>query len=176
MIRKKLHHVALRCKDAGETARFYTEVLAMKLAAAPSLDRVPSTGEFSPHLNVFLEMEDGSLLDFIDVPLSPEAMKDTNTPAWVQHLALDVGSEEALLEVKRRVQAWGGHVIGPVDHGFRMSIYFFEPSGHRLEMVWNHNLPQLAEMTLTAEADLARWQAKKKAGWEIPADAKKAVA
>jgi glyoxylase I family protein len=45
---KSLHHVAYRCKDAKQTAEFYTEVLGLEYAMAMAEDRVPSTGEQSP--------------------------------------------------------------------------------------------------------------------------------
>ena len=45
---KSLHHVAYRCKDAKQTAEFYTKVLGLEYAMAMAEDRVPSTGEQSP--------------------------------------------------------------------------------------------------------------------------------
>ena len=47
-----LHHVAYRCRDAGETAEFYTKLLDLKLAHVIVQDRVPSTQAFSPHAHV----------------------------------------------------------------------------------------------------------------------------
>ena len=55
------HHVAYRCLDAAETVDFYNSVIGLKFAHAISQDRVPSTQEFSPHLDIFFELGDGSL-------------------------------------------------------------------------------------------------------------------
>src|SRR5574339_653683 len=38
---KSLHHVAYRCKDAKQTAEFYTKVLGLEYAMAMAEDRVP---------------------------------------------------------------------------------------------------------------------------------------
>jgi glyoxylase I family protein len=168
---KKVDHVALRCRDARETHRFYTEVLGLELAAAVGGDLVPSTKEFSPHLNLFLELADGTMLDFIDVPLSDPAQKDPNTPEWVQHLALKVDTESDLLEFKRRIEADGREVIGPVDHGRVSSIYFFDPSSHRIEILWSYAPDYHAGRRETARTMLDQWEAKKARGWSIPESA-----
>ena len=52
----------------------------------------------------------------------------------VQHLALEVESTEALETAMKNLQANDVEVLGPVDHGFIRSIYFYDPSGHRLEL------------------------------------------
>jgi glyoxylase I family protein len=78
---KSLHHVAYRCKDAKQTAAFYTEVLGLEYAMALAEDRVPSTGEHSPYMHVFFRMDDGSYVAFFEVPESPPMDRDRNTPA-----------------------------------------------------------------------------------------------
>ena len=131
---ERLHHVAYRCLDAAETVDFYTNVIGLRFAHAISNDRVPSTQEFSPHLHIFFELGDGSYLAFFELAKAPLPQKDPNTPDWVQHLALEVKDQATLLEGKQRLEARGINVVGPTDHGFCKSIYFFDPSGHRMEM------------------------------------------
>ena len=77
-------------------------------------------------MHIFFAMADGSCVAFFEVPEAPPAIKDTNTPAWVQHLALVVEDEDELLEKKAKLEAAGVDVIGPTDHGFCKSIYFFD--------------------------------------------------
>ena len=129
-----LHHVAYRCRDAAETVDFYTRVLGLPFAHALSNDTVASIGEYSPHIHIFFEMHDGSYIAFFEVPISPPSQRDPNAPQWVQHLALEVADEQTLLSSKARLEACGVSVVGPTDHGFCLSIYFFDPNGHRLEM------------------------------------------
>jgi glyoxylase I family protein len=130
----QLDHVAYRCKDAKETTAFYTGLLNMKLVAAVTDSHVPSTKEYCPHIHVFFAMEDGSCVAFFETPEEKPMGRDPNTPEWVQHLALRVADRETLLAAKARLEAAGIKVIGPKDGHLCVSIYFFDPSGHRLEL------------------------------------------
>jgi len=159
---QKLHHVAYRCRDAGETTDFYTKLLGLKLAHIIVQDRVPSTQAYSPHAHVFFQMADGSFIAFFELANQPPAQKDPNTPDWVQHLALQVESMDELLAAKQRLQQAGLDVIGPTDHKFCQSIYFFDPSGHRLELTARTDRPeQMAAYAAEARASLDKWQASK---------------
>ena len=160
-----LHHVALRVQNAAQSIRFYRDVLGLNLTAAVGDDFVGSTREFSPHLNMFFQMPDGGMIDLIEVPLSAAEQKDENTPAWVKHLALRVGSMEELLEMKQRLVEAGADVIGPTDHVFCHSIYFFDPSGHRLELAWDYNPQALAALSGRTQKSVEQWEGKKKTGW-----------
>src|SRR3970040_1153316 len=99
---KSLHHVAYRCKDAKQTADFYTKVLGLEYAMAVSEDRVPSTGEKHPYSHIFVRMDDVSYVAFFQLPDSPAMGRDPATPLWVQHLALRVPDEAALMRNKAR--------------------------------------------------------------------------
>jgi catechol 2,3-dioxygenase-like lactoylglutathione lyase family enzyme len=135
MLCKKLHHAAFRCRDAAETVRFYTEVLGLKFSHAMGEDHVPSTGAYCPHIHIFFEMEDGSSIAFFEAPRAPGDMKDLAMPGWIQHFAFEVDSAETVLKAKAELEARGIEVVGPTNHDdFILSIYFFDPSGHRLEL------------------------------------------
>ena len=58
-------------------------------------------------MHIFFAMKDGSCVAFFEVPGSPPAIEDTNTPSWVQHLALVVEDEEEQLEKKKALEAAG---------------------------------------------------------------------
>ncbi|NVJ62515.1 MAG: VOC family protein [Gammaproteobacteria bacterium] len=131
---QQIHHVAYRCKDAKETVEFYTNVLNMNFILAISEDKVPSTKEPDPYMHVFLDAGNGNVLAFFELPKSPEMGRDNNTPQWVQHIALQVEDEDALLNAKVELEAQGIDVIGPTNHEIIKSIYFFDPNGHRLEL------------------------------------------
>jgi catechol 2,3-dioxygenase-like lactoylglutathione lyase family enzyme len=146
MLCKKLHHAAFRCRDAAETTAFYTEMLGLTFAHAMGEDHVPSTGKYSPHVHIFFEMEDGSNIAFFECPKDPGNMKDLESPDWIQHFAFEVENVEVLLAAKARLQAKGLEVVGPTNHDdIMLSIYFFDPSGHRLELTVRTCEPERAK-------------------------------
>jgi hypothetical protein len=98
-------------------------------------DHVPSTGAYSPHIHIFFQLEDGSCIAFFECPKDPGNMKDLESPDWIQHFAFKVESMEVLLKAKQELMDKGVEVLGPTNHDdFISSIYFFDPSGHRLEL------------------------------------------
>ena len=163
MIVRKLHHVAYRCKDAQETVKFYTQVLGMKFSHAIRNDNVPSTGEFYPHLHIFFEMDDGSSIAFFETPNEAPMGFDLNTPQWVQHLALEIDSKQVQQDYLKRFDELGIDYIGPTDHGFVQSIYFFDPNGHRLELTYRSDQPgELERAETDAPELLQKWLADRK--------------
>jgi hypothetical protein len=58
--------------------------------------------------------------------------RDENTPAWVQHLAMEVGSMDELLAAKERLVAAGIDVIGPTNHTGPFAAAARLPVGRRL--------------------------------------------
>lgn len=161
---KGLHHVAYRCSDAKRTTEFYQKYLGLDFNIAVAENRVPSTGEWSPHIHIFFRMADDSYVAFFEVPESPGMLKDTNTPEWVQHLALRVDDMETLHRRKAQLEADGIKVIGPTDHHMCQSIYFFDPDGHRLELAYDSSTPEMMKMLREiAEPTLAEWSVTKRA-------------
>lgn len=162
MLCQKLHHAAFRCKDARETVDFYTGVLGLKFSHAMGEDHVPSTGKYSPHVHIFFEMADGSNIAFFECPqdAGEPSGRDRATPGWIQHFAFEVESLERLLQAKADLEAKGLSVVGPTDHdGFITSIYFFDPSGHRLELTARTCAPErLKDFEAEAPAVLALWE------------------
>jgi len=160
---KKLHHVAYRCRDAAETVDFYTNVIGMDFAAAIVQDAVPSLGLPEPHNHIFFEMDDGSHLAFFDILGSDERLTPVDND-WAQHLALEVESDARAEEIAGRLRARNVEVLGPVRHGeVARSWYFFDPSGHRMEMSVRGELEAGVWTALRASArdDLERWTMRK---------------
>jgi catechol 2,3-dioxygenase-like lactoylglutathione lyase family enzyme len=150
---KQIHHVAYRCIDAKKTVEWYVEHLNMNFVLAIAEDLVPSTKAPDPYMHVFLDAGQGNVLAFFELPTQPPMDRDRNTPAWVQHLALEVGSMEELLAAKERLVAAGIEVLGPVNHAIFQSIYFFDPNGHRLELAANVGTPEMM-----AKLDAVKWE------------------
>lgn len=131
---ERIHHVAYRCKDAKETVEWYTKMLNMDFVLAIAEDNVPSTHEPDPYMHLFLDAGQGNILAFFELPTKPEMGRDPNTPEWVQHIAFKVKDRDTLIEYKEHFEANGVEVLGVTDHSIFHSIYFFDPSGHRIEL------------------------------------------
>lgn len=160
----KIHHVAYRCRDAKETVDWYGRYLDMAFVLAIAENTVPSTGEPNPYMHVFLDAGAGNILAFFELPGEAPMDRDRNTPAWVQHLALEVESVDVLLHTKARLEADGIDVIGPTDHTLFKSIYFFDPSGHRIELAANtHTPPMHRKLDGVKWAMLEEWSKTKRA-------------
>ena len=161
---RKVHHVAYRCKDAKQTVEWYGKYLHMGFILAIAEDEVPSTKEPDPYMHVFLDAGGGNILAFFELPTQAPMDRDRNTPAWTQHLALEVGSMEEMLEAKARLQADGIDVVGPTDHTIFKSIYFFDPNGHRLELAFNTGTPEMMKALDDVKwAMLEEWAKTRKA-------------
>jgi len=151
---EKIHHVAYRCKDAKETVEWYTKNLNMDFLLAIAENQVPSTKEPDPYMHIFLDAGGGNVLAFFELPTKPEMDRDRNTPEWVQHIAFKVKDYETLLEFKTKLEANGVEVLGVTDHSVFQSIYFFDPSGHRLELA----APDKQEQDKLKRLDDVKWE------------------
>jgi catechol-2,3-dioxygenase len=115
-------------------------------------------------MHVFLDAGNGNVLAFFELPHQKDMGRDENTPAWVQHLAFKVGSEDELLAAKEHVESLGIDVLGPTHHGIFKSIYFFDPNGHRVELAADIGTDeQYAELKRVAMPMLEEWSQTKKA-------------
>jgi glyoxylase I family protein len=158
----QLHHYAYRAKDAEETRHFYEDILGLPLYHIIQSDHVPSTGEYCPYTHFFFRLQDGSFIAFFDLGNDEAALPSPNTPLWVNHISFRVDSQQALLDMKARLEANGIEVIGVTDHHIFHSIYFFDPNGVRLELTAQlADEFQMLQESKTAHARLAEWTARK---------------
>ncbi|MFT5393110.1 MAG: glyoxylase I family protein [Gammaproteobacteria bacterium] len=159
-----LHHVAHRCKDAQTTVDFYSSLLDLECTLGVAENRVPSTGEFSPHIHVVFKMGDGLYLAFLELAQSPHMALDANTPDWVQYLALRVDRMEKLVGYKERLEAAGLEAVGPVEHKICQSICFFDPDGQPMELTLATSTPALDAKLYEMSGPLLReWNRTKRA-------------
>ncbi len=122
-----VHHLAVSTGDIKAQIEFFTEVLGMELVALYWMHGVPNAW------HGFVKLADSSYLAFVQLPEmagiehqigathagSPGGVSAGGT---MQHLALNVDSEEELLAMRDRVSSHGINVFGPLDHGFCKSI------------------------------------------------------
>lgn len=159
-----LYHFAYPCRDGEETRHFYEDILGLPLVNCMLADHVPSTGEEKPYAHMFFAMADGSYIAFFDLGDDEMPAPSPNTPAWVQHFAMETGSVDAVLAMRQRLIDHGVEVLGLVDHHFVKSIYFFDPNGLRLEVTARTESPTyLADAASSAHAELDKWSREKAA-------------
>ncbi|PLX34762.1 MAG: glyoxalase [Hyphomicrobiales bacterium] len=161
---ERIHHVAYRCRDAEQTVEWYRKYLNMDFVLAIAENQVPSTKAPDPYMHIFLDAGGGNILAFFELPNSPDMGRDENTPDWVQHLAMKVGSMDELLDTKARLEADGIDVVGPTDHTIFQSIYFFDPNGHRLELACDTHSPEMMRRLDKVKWDMLKeWSRTKRA-------------
>ena len=133
-----VHHLAICTKNMKEQIEFFTQVVGMELVALYWMHGVKNT------YHGFVRLGDSSSIAFVQGPESGEIQPQTGVshaswtaglvaPGAMQHLALNVETEEDLLTMRDRVRSHGHWVMGPLDHGFCKSIYFAGPEGMMLE-------------------------------------------
>ncbi|NKJ50710.1 glyoxalase [Burkholderia sp. SG-MS1] len=168
-----LNHAAYVTHDVAATADFYTRIMGMELASTVFDERIPSTGDDIPYFHIFFRMADGSTIAFFEAPGIPEPSKSSHLAYDIfNHIALQARDREEVLAWYEWLKVNGVPVIGPTDHkGLILSIYFHDPSGHRLEITtpldkqWNRHTEQ-------GYQDLAQWvsckDAAQREGRDVP--------
>lgn len=160
---QKIHHVAYRCKDAKETVQWYEKHLGMKFVLAIAENEVPSTKAPDPYMHVFLDAGHGNILAFFELPNQPEMGRDENTPPGCSTWRSRSTHSTPCWQPKKLVDA-GIEVLGPTDHTIFKSIYFFDPSGHRLELAADCGTPEMMKKLDDMKWDmLEEWSKTKRA-------------
>ena len=130
MIRlQRLGHVLIAVRDLEASKRFYMEILGFKL-----LEQEPEHG------GVFLGLGNyGNTLDLFQstdpdagLPAEPGSLRGIG----VRHVAFAVASESDLEEAYFALSEAGVRIQRALDHESQKSIYFTDPDGNLLEIVW----------------------------------------
>ncbi len=134
-----LHHLAICTADMKAQIEYFTDVLGMELVALYWMHGVPNTW------HGFLRLNDESSIAFVHNPAItgiPVELGKTHAgnptancaPGTMQHVALRVKDDAALLAMRDRIRARGIPVLGPLDHGMCKSIYFAGVENLSLEL------------------------------------------
>jgi catechol 2,3-dioxygenase-like lactoylglutathione lyase family enzyme len=138
------HHVAFATRDTEATHRFYTDVMGFELVKVVTAANPGDGGGFSKHffydtsgvaggagdqgMIAFWELHDPEIGDDFPVDINAAA----GLPWWVNHIAFDAPTREALDAHRERWQRHGHRVL-EIDHEFCVSIYTRDPSNNMVE-------------------------------------------
>ena len=134
-----VHHLAISTADIRAQVAFFSEVLAMELVALYPMHGVKGA------VHAFMKANDHCYIAFVgmaaiaDIPIElgkthAGSGAGPSAPGTMQHLALNVDSEEDMLAMRDRVRLKGIPVFGPINHGLCKSIYFAGPEHLTLEI------------------------------------------
>jgi len=137
-----LHHLAICTADMKGQIEFFTDRLGMELVALYWMHGVDNTW------HGFLRLNDESSIAFVsnpEVEKVPVVFGQTHAgnPAVnvargvMQHLALRVNDHAELVALRDRLRSKGVPVLGPMDHGMCVSMYFAGPEHLSLELSYS---------------------------------------
>ncbi len=137
-----LHHLAICTANMKGQIEFFTDRLGMELVALYWMHGVENTW------HGFLRLNDESSIAFVcnpQVEKIPVAFGQTHAgnPAAnvargvMQHLALRVNNHEEMMALRDRLRSKGVPVLGPMDHGMCVSMYFAGPENLSLELSYS---------------------------------------
>lgn len=128
---QRLGHVLMAVKDLEASKKFYIGILGFKL-----LEQDPdhggvflSIGSYGNTLDLFPSIEPGA---------SPPSASDGRgmRGLGVKHIAFAVAEEQDLKDAFFALQDAGVKIQRALDHESQKSIYFHDPDGNLLEIVW----------------------------------------
>ena len=133
---KGINHLAMVTGDMDKTVRFYRDILGMPLVAT-----IGNRPDSYPYRHYFFELGEGNTIAFFEWPgMIEEFHKPAGVPArgrvQFDHVSFNVANEEALLDLKARLEKQGEEVTPIIDHRILHSIYFTDPNGIALEATY----------------------------------------
>ena len=170
-----LHHLAITTADMKSQIAFFTEILGMELVALYWMHGVENTW------HGFLRLNDESSIAFVcnpDISKTPIRMGETHAgnpgancaAGTMQHVALSVKNHEELLAMRDRLRAHGVPVMGPMNHGMCVSMYFAGPENLSLELSYSDEPINQAAWIDPEVVELAGISAEELARFKKPAD------
>lgn len=167
-----LHHLAITTADIKTQIAFFSDVLGTELVALYWMHGVKGAW------HGFVKLNDHCSIAFVqspDIAKLPRQIGLTHSgnpgapcsPGAMQHVALNVPDEAALLAMRDRIRSRGVNVFGPIDHGFCKSIYFAGPENLSLELSTSASAidarawidPEVVKLAGISELELARYKA-----------------
>lgn len=145
-----IHHLAMITDDMDKTIRFWRDLLGMKMLAA--------TGD-GLNRQYFFEICQNNIISFFQWPdVSTPEKKHHGVPPEMpmafDHVSIGVPDDEALDDLKKRLETAGFKVSHKVDHGYFHSIYSFDPNGIPIEFTADVKGRSLREIPRMSDRNL----------------------
>lgn len=121
---RNLGHVVLRVRDAEASARWYEDVLGLKVTFR------------MPRQMVFLAARADSSHELALMTLGAGAPGPEPGRVGLYHVGWQLGSLEELEGITERLREKGIEVAGIGDHGISMGVYLHDPDGNELEIFY----------------------------------------
>ena len=143
---RRIGHILISVRDVERSKAFYVGVLGFKV-----LEQDPEHG------GVFLSLgEHGNTLDLFpshapDAFPQPKSVTGSRVGLGVKHTAFAVDTEEDLKHAYFALQDAGVPIYRAVDHTSQKSVYFYDPDGNLLEIVWER--PNVREIFAAGRND-----------------------
>lgn len=166
-----LHHLAICTANMKTQIEFFTDKLGMELQALYWMHGVANTW------HGFLRLNDESSIAFVCNPeIEHIAVQMGVTHAGnpgansaggtMQHLALKVKDHDEMMSMRDRLRTKGVPVLGPLDHGMCVSMYFAGPENLSLELSYSNEPinnehwidPEVVALAGISTEELARYK------------------
>lgn len=139
-----LHHVAISTGDIKKQIEYFNDVLNMELVALYWMHGAEGAW------HAFMKLGDEAVA-FVFIPGNEEiettighthagSAAGNSAPGTMQHLSLNVATQQDLLAMRDRIRSRGIPVMGPIHHGLCTSIYFAGLEGLALELATDHQV------------------------------------
>lgn len=133
-----LHHLAISTGDIKKQIAYFSDVLGMELTALYWMHGVE--GAFHGFMKMgnesvaFVFKEDNKTVETVMGQTHAGNGTEKSAPGTMQHVAFNIDSMEEMLAMRDRIRSRDIPVLGPIDHGFCVSIYFAGPENLSLEI------------------------------------------
>lgn len=125
VVPKKLGHVVLKVRDLERAEAFYAGLLGLRV-----------TGRLPGRMVFFAAPGNTDSHDLAVYRVGPEAAPQAREQVGLFHVAYQVESREALEGAYHHLKGHGVTILGTMDHGANLSVYFEDPDGHTVELTY----------------------------------------
>jgi len=134
-----INHIVVCTADMKAQLEFFTDVMGMELVAFYEMPNAKGCYQ------AFLKLNETCSYGLVFTPDTPKikSIKGVthaqhpakgSAPGTVQHIAFNVDSMEAMLNLRDRIRSRGVNCLGPLDHGMCQSMYYGGPENLTLEV------------------------------------------